>query len=395
MPPLKPARWAVTSGMVRQNWKWAWRHSLLVDPQWDGQPGDQLYTAGVFHGQSGWVFSDLEGTSLWEWRMTKYGPCMRMDYTVWWTYLPPDPHIETFSMAVWARFDQLNSQRIFRTSDSASNGIAISQALTTEIWVTYLGVVDIKITIDAWDPGTNPGWYLLAVNVTNGLQEVFVYDEQGLLVSSGSASNTSIPNVSTTQWKWGSGTAEFAALYVWGDLRSEDQIRQLAADPFGPIRPAGTLIVPATPAAPTNTVMLYATADGTISSVVNEVDTTTNLFESVDDDPSSPNDTDFINNTTTSASVFFDLTDTPADFGTMDTLSVTFRLRTQTYASNVSLYAQIFQSDESTSLSDEMLIETATANTSFANDAEVTFTGLNTTAGKSVWDAAKIRLRWA
>lgn len=143
------------------------------------------------------------------------------------------------------------------------------------------------------------------------------------------------------------------------------------------------------------TVTLYATSDGTISSVVNELDTTTNLYQSVDDDPATPSDSDYINNTITPASVFFGLTDMPTDFGNMDTLSITFRLATANYASNVSLYAQIFQSDESTSMSNEMLIETVTGNAGFANDAEVVFTGLNTTAGKSTWDAAKVRLRWA
>lgn len=140
---------------------------------------------------------------------------------------------------------------------------------------------------------------------------------------------------------------------------------------------------------------LVAEGDGTISNVVNENDNTTNLWDSVDDTPASPNDADWINNTAAAASTFIDLSATLANFESMSTMSVTFRIGVIDYTADISVYAQLFQSDESTSLSDEMLIETVSADAGFANDTEVTFTGVNTSASKAVWDAAKIRIRWA
>ena len=44
------------------------------------------------------------------------------------------------------------------------------------------------------------------------------------------------------------------------------------------------------------TVSLFPTGDGTIVDVVNELDTVVNLFASIDEDPDSPNDADWINN---------------------------------------------------------------------------------------------------
>lgn len=151
--------------------------------------------------------------------------------------------------------------------------------------------------------------------------------------------------------------------------------------------------IPYGPTLPTLT--LYATGDGTIVNVVNELDTTTNLYQSIDDDPSTPTDTDWINNTEATASQFVDLGNTPADFGTMATLTILVRWRGQAYRSNISCYAQIYQSNETTSLSDEVLVSTATGNSSFANTTAITFTGVSTTASKNVWDGAKVRFRWA
>ena len=97
---------------------------------------------------------------------------------------------------------------------------------------------------------------------------------------------------------------------------------------------------------------------------------------------------------TSTARQFVEITNMPADFGNMSTADVVVRWRGQNYLANMNLYAQLFQSNETTSLSDEVLVETATGNTAFANTIEVSFTNVNTTADKSVWDAALIRFRW-
>ncbi len=144
-----------------------------------------------------------------------------------------------------------------------------------------------------------------------------------------------------------------------------------------------------------STTTLYATADGTILSVVDETDGTTNIYTSVDDDPGTPTDSDWINNSNPTGSVFFDLTDMAADFTAMSSVTGVFRWRGFSHSNDVTLYAQLFESDESTSLSDEVQVVQATGDTSFANTGSVTFTNVNTSANKATWDAARIRLRWA
>lgn len=94
-------------------------------------------------------------------------------------------------------------------------------------------------------------------------------------------------------------------------------------------------------------------------------------------------------------SAFFDVTDLPADFGNAEAVEIVVRTRgVDIGATPLKLYAQLFQSDESTSLSDEVEVASHAADSSFANSSPITFTGLNTSADKSVWDNARIRFRW-
>lgn len=190
------------------------------------------------------------------------------------------------------------------------------------------------------------------------------------------------------------GTAAATILvYVWDRVLSSEQLRAIGNDPYGPIRP---VMWEPWMADTASSVSLYATADGTITTLVDEADLTVNLYTSIDDDPATPTDTDWVNNSTGTGQGFFDVTDVPADFGTADTAEIVARYRGQNFGTGtVTLYAQLFQSDESTSLSNEVQVAQVTGNGSFANTTVVSFTGLNTTAGKSVWDAARVRLRWA
>jgi hypothetical protein len=57
----------------------------------------------------------------------------------------------------------------------------------------------------------------------------------------------------------------------------------------------------------------------------------------------------------------------------------------------LTLAARIYQSDETTPLTDEVTV--ASPGTSFANET-VAFTGVNTSANKAAWDGARIRFRW-
>ena len=139
---------------------------------------------------------------------------------------------------------------------------------------------------------------------------------------------------------------------------------------------------------------LYATGTQTIVDVVNESDNTTSLHISVDDDPDSPSDTDWVNNTSLTASVFFDLTDMPSTFDAAQQLELVVRYRGQNWSgASLTLYAQVFQSDESTALSDEEVVATVSTDGSFANTSTVTFSGL-VGSSKAVWDGARVRFRW-
>ncbi len=145
------------------------------------------------------------------------------------------------------------------------------------------------------------------------------------------------------------------------------------------------------------TVTLYATSDGTITDVVNELDAASPLWSSIDDDPASPTDSDWVNNAIAPGTVrFFPLlTDVPADFSNAESGSIVVRTRGASWSGGaLTLNVQLFRSDESTSLSDEVVAATVSANSSFVNTT-ATITGVNTSAGKTVWDGARLRLRWA
>ena len=94
------------------------------------------------------------------------------------------------------------------------------------------------------------------------------------------------------------------------------------------------------------------------------------------------------------ASAFFDLTDLPADFGTALAASIEVRTQGVGITTPINLYAQLFQSDETTALSDEIICVTETGDDGWANHT-MSFTGVNTTANKAVWDAALVRFRWS
>lgn len=136
------------------------------------------------------------------------------------------------------------------------------------------------------------------------------------------------------------------------------------------------------------------TDDGTITNVVDELDTTIDLYLSVDDDPDTPSDSDWVNNTSLTGEVFFELTDMPGDFDTADSASLVVRYRGQNWSgSSLTLFARLYQSDESTPLSDEETVATVSTNGSFSNTSTITFSGV-VAGSKAIWDGARIRFRW-
>ncbi len=188
-----------------------------------------------------------------------------------------------------------------------------------------------------------------------------------------------------------------AVAYVWrvaNDYMLNGAGSPIVPDPFSVLRQK---LTPTFPAIAPSTV-LYATGDGTIQSVVNELDTTTNLYQSVDDDPTTPTDSDFVNNRlglgAGDATVFFQLTDMPGDFDQASAASITIRVRGQTWITGAdSLYGRLYQSNESTALSDEVELREESSTTSFTNYT-ADFTGV-VAGSKTIWDGARLRLRWS
>ena len=146
------------------------------------------------------------------------------------------------------------------------------------------------------------------------------------------------------------------------------------------------------------TATLIATGDGSIVDVVNELDAASPLFSSIDDDIDSPDDADYINNAIAPGTVeyFPLLTDPPEAFGVAVSATIRARFRGFNFwGQSLTLFAQLYKEDEATTLSDEITVTTVLANSAFSNTVAITFTGLDTSAGKPAWVGARVRYRWA
>ena len=124
---------------------------------------------------------------------------------------------------------------------------------------------------------------------------------------------------------------------------------------------------------------------------------TVSLFDAINDTIAAADDgTTYVkNNNKTSGSYFAQLADTPASFGSMLALSIDIRARTTGIVDDqTTLYAQVFQADGVTPLTNEASIATNPGPGGFTTIAGIPFTGL--VAGtKALWDGAQVRLRWA
>lgn len=141
------------------------------------------------------------------------------------------------------------------------------------------------------------------------------------------------------------------------------------------------------------TAQIHVNGDGTGANVVNELNTTTNLYASIDDDPGSPTDSDWNNNRTLTPSQFYLLENMPANFDQAQSATITVRNRGQEWGTgDLKLYVRLYQSDETTPLSDEVLVITRNANSGWVN-TQVTLTGI-VAGSKAIWDGARLRLRW-
>lgn len=133
-----------------------------------------------------------------------------------------------------------------------------------------------------------------------------------------------------------------------------------------------------------NSVQLIPDGDGTVT---NWTSSEATFWEAVDDNPQVP-DAETISTSDEVAQMFLTLSATDTDFGTASSIDVL--ITHQSPAGQGSLYAQLFAADETTALSDEVLVRTY-ANTALFVD-RVALTGL-AAPSKTAMDAARLRLR--
>ncbi len=390
MPPTKPGRWAVSPAEIDPQWLHFWSGLIFCTPLFEGSglrsfdhagrvAASSNSTAGAWEPSThgiGWSTFNTSG------RMTFPGvPIPR-----------GDSEITMFVAGRMSQAGDLTNGVITFAADNFGNDYALA--------INYAGVDDWAFNgaaslVNTWPAAEDGDVHTVGVVRKLGGATRFIGDG---LFQAEIAGAATLPNVRPDNIVLG-GASQTDSLglgvntviaYVWDRVLSDEDLARLHADPFGPVRPA--------PLFPSGlTVTLFATADGSITDVVNEADAASPLWSSIDDDPATPTDTDWVNNNIDpgTVSAFFDVTDVPADFGNADTATIIVRHRGQNWGGGTRvLLTQIFQSNESTTMSDEVTVATVTANGSFDNTASLTITGLDTTSGKSVWDAARLRFRW-
>jgi hypothetical protein len=132
--------------------------------------------------------------------------------------------------------------------------------------------------------------------------------------------------------------------------------------------------------------------DGTITGWTTSGGGTTNLYAEADDDPDSPTDADYILGPNRSSSqMFVDLNDLPADFVSATSVEIKSRHQEQSVGNDtMTIYYQLFASNESTALTAETAGTLLGANTWALSTYTPSITGTN---DKTTWDGAKLRIR--
>jgi len=135
---------------------------------------------------------------------------------------------------------------------------------------------------------------------------------------------------------------------------------------------------------------LRPNGDGTVGTWTS---TAATFYTEIDNDPdAADDDTTYVQGPNRAdASMFVLLSDTPADFGSADTIEIKVKHKEDGTGNDViDMYYQIFQSDEATVITAETTATRLTQGTYTINAKSVSITGTN---DKTTWDGARIRLR--
>jgi hypothetical protein len=137
---------------------------------------------------------------------------------------------------------------------------------------------------------------------------------------------------------------------------------------------------------------LRPNGDGTQTNITFSTGTTANTL--IDDDPDTPTTSDYIQqtrNTSGDDTSFILVSDMPSDFASMTTVDVKADVSNSSGGNDtVTLKAQIFQSDETTALTNELTLSTDT-DASGLKSGTFSLQGNN---DKTVWDGARIKFTW-
>lgn len=140
------------------------------------------------------------------------------------------------------------------------------------------------------------------------------------------------------------------------------------------------------------TITVYPNGDGTKTSWTNEASGTTNIYQSIDEGTSSPNDSDYVQSGTSLHYVYFTFEDMPVDFDTLDSYEIKLRLNRTSSKGDYQHFAscQLFKADESTAI-------TSSAHTITDTTTITTYT-FSTTAlydDKTTWDGVRLKVSLA
>lgn len=145
------------------------------------------------------------------------------------------------------------------------------------------------------------------------------------------------------------------------------------------------------------------TGDGSYAQIWDQdnVSDATSLWDKVDELIASADDANWIarrweGSGTGIITAFLLLADMPTDFAELLTLTATIRSMRRSGDDSIGLYAQLYRADETTALSDEVTVSAEAGGGHETNwtNRQVTFTNLADTTDKTIWNGARIRLRW-
>lgn len=102
-------------------------------------------------------------------------------------------------------------------------------------------------------------------------------------------------------------------------------------------------------------------------------------------------------NSTHTGQAAFTIGNLPLDFASMTTLSVRLRYAAASSLTNNwnSLSAQVFQSDQSSALTDNVTVASSITTTTPTNSSVISFTGIDTASNYSIWSNAVLVISWS